>query len=428
MDWVSASTTFILDTLLTLCLLLFTAKVAGEICRRLGIAEVVGELLAGVIMAPTLLGGYYFLGAPLITVNDAVEMFAQLGAIMLLFKVGLEMRFDKFTRMGPLATMIAAGGVSLNFILGFALSTLWGYPQKEALLVGAALTATSAAITVKVLKDIGKNKTTVSDILVGSAVMDDILGLVVLAIVLGLVSNDSLDLVSIGFTTIKAVGVLAALMLIGVFVISKVINWLCPRDGCARPIDGNSLINGKTVQGEHCKIPCNGAQEATVIAMCFGYAYAAGMAGLSPILGAFAAGMSIAETNVLEAINEMTDKINFILAPLFFVVIGTYMNLGAISANGLLFMIALVVLAMLGKIVGCGLPVLLIRKNWKEAVLVGLGMMARGEVELIVGGVGITTGIFSQEVFSAIILLVVVTTVITPIALKQAYKILKVDN
>ena len=402
------------------------AKVAGEICRRLGVAAVVGELLAGIIMAPTLIGGFHFLGSPLISVNDAVEMFAQLGAVMLLFKVGLEMRFDKFTKIGPLAAMIAAGGVSLNFILGYGLAAFWGYPQKEALLVGAALTATSAAITVKVLNDIGKSKTKVSEILVGSAVMDDILGLVVLAIVLGLVSNESLDIASIGFTTVKAVGVLAALMLIGVFILSKVINWLCPRDGCVGLIDENGLKNSKVIQGNHCKIPCNGAQEASVMAMCFGFAYAAGMAGLSPILGAFAAGMSIAETKVLEAINEMTDKINFILAPLFFVVIGTYMNLGAISTNGLVFIVALIALAMLGKIIGCGLPVLIIEKDWKEAVLVGLGMMARGEVELIVGGVGVTTGIFSPEVFSAVILLVVVTTIITPIALKQAYRTLNV--
>ena len=179
------------------------------------------------------------------------------------------------------------------------------------------------------------------------------------------------------------------------------------------------------VSGEHCKIPCNGAQEASVIAMCFGFAYMAGMAGLIPILGAFAAGMSIAETKVLDIINEMTDKINFILAPMFFVVIGTYMNLGAISTNSLAFIVALIVLAMLGKIVGCGLPVLILRKDWKLAVLVGLGMMARGEVELIVGAVGITTGIFSAEVFSAVILLVVVTTVITPLAMTRAYKILK---
>ena len=424
----SVSSTFILDTLLTLCLLLFAAKVAGEICRRFGIAAVVGELLAGIIMAPTLIGGYYFLGAPLISVNDAVEIFAQLGAVMLLFKVGLEMRFDKFRKIGILAAIIATGGVTLNFLLGYGLAALWGYPQKEALLVGAALTATSAAISVKVLNDIGKSGTSVSEIIVGSAVMDDVLGLVALAIVMGLVNNNSLDLVSIGLTTARAVGTLIGLILIGVFVLSRVIDWLCPRSGCARPVDGDSLVDGKILQGEHCKLSCNGSQEASVMAMCFGFAYAAGMAGLSPILGAFAAGMSIAETRVLDTIHEMTEKVNFILAPLFFVVIGTYMNIGAISTNGLVFISALIIMAMIGKIVGCGLPVLVIYKDWREAVLVGLGMMPRGEVELIVGGVGLATGIFSEEVFSAVIILVVATTVITPIALKQAYKALNVQK
>jgi Kef-type K+ transport system membrane component KefB len=148
------------------------------------------------------------------------------------------------------------------------------------------------------------------------------------------------------------------------------------------------------------------------------------MVGLAPILGAFAAGMSVAETKIRNTIQEVTEKINFVMAPLFFVVTGTYVNLSGLNTNSLVFAAILIALAMLGKVVGCGIPVLLINRDMRQAVIVGLGMMSRGEVGLIIAGIGATSGIFSTEVFSAVVLMVVVTTVVTPIALSGAYKIL----
>jgi Kef-type K+ transport system membrane component KefB len=173
----------------------------------------------------------------------------------------------------------------------------------------------------------------------------------------------------------------------------------------------------------HCKLKCDGTQEASALAICFGFAYVAGLAGLAPILGAFAAGMSIAGTKIRHTIQDVTEKINFLMAPLFFVVTGTYVNLSGLNMNSLVFATILIFLAMIGKIIGCGIPVLLINKDPREAVIVGLGMMSRGEVGLIIAGIGATSGLFSTEVFSAVVLMVVVTTVITPIALSQAYKI-----
>jgi Kef-type K+ transport system membrane component KefB len=419
----SVSDTFVLETLLTLCLLLFAAKIGGEIARRLDIAAVVGELLAGIILAPTLIGGLHVFGMQLIIVNDAVQMFAELGAVMLLFLVGLETRFADFTKSGLVSTAVAIGGVVVPFILGYALVILWGYPSKEALLVGAALTATSIAITVKVLKDIGKSHTGESRILIGAAVIDDVLGLIVLAIVLGLLGGETLNLLDIGIVAIKAIGFWLALTLLGVFFVAKLINRLCPRRECPRYIDSNGILHGPESPGTHCVLKCDGAQEASAIAMCFGFAYLAGMAGLAPILGAFAAGMSIAETKILPTIQEVTEKINFLMAPLFFVVIGTYVDLTGLNAGSLVFAAILITLAMLGKVIGCGLPAYLLNKDMKQAVLVGLGMMSRGEVGLIIAGIGATSGVFSNEVFSAVVLMVVVTTIITPIALKQAYKL-----
>jgi len=418
---------FVLETLLTLCLLIFAAKIGGEIARRMKIAPVVGELLAGVLLAPTLLGGIYLLNVQLINVNDAVYVFAQLGAVLLLFLVGLETRFANFAKSGLVATIVAIGGVVVPFILGYGLVILWGYPQNEALLVGAALTATSIAITAKVLKDIGKSKTQESGILIGAAVIDDVLGLIVLAIVLGLVKSGSVDIGAIAQTTLVSVGFWIVMTLFGVFVVSRVINWLCPRKHCVGCTD---LSEGREPHknGVHCTVKCNGAQEASILALCFGFAYVAGIAGLAPILGAFAAGMSVAETKILATIQDMTEKINFLMAPLFFVVIGTLVDLSKLTFNSLIFAAILIVLAMLGKIVGCGIPALVMTKNVKQSIIIGLGMMSRGEVGLIVAGLGATSGVFSNDVFSAVVLMVVVTTVVTPIAMTWSYKLLKMNG
>jgi Na+:H+ antiporter len=409
----------VLTTLLSLCLLLLAAKVGGEIARKLGTAPVVGELLAGVLLAPTLLGGIHVLGIQLIVVNDPVQVFAELGAIMLLFLVGMETKFADFRKSGFLATVVAIGGVIVPFILGYYLVIAWGYPSKEALLTGAALTATSIAITVKVLKDIGRCQTNESMVLIGAAVIDDVLGLIVLAIVLGLVGGGSLDIAEIGMIAVKAVGFWLALTLIGVFLVSRVIDWICPRKEC---LNNGPASNMPLAPGEHCMLKCNGAQEASIIAMCFGFAYIMGMAGLAPILGAFAAGMSVAETRILQKVQDVTEKINFLMAPLFFVVIGTYVNLSGLTVDSLIFAAILIVLAMLGKVVGCGLPILLIKRDLPQAIIVGIGMMSRGEVGLIIAGIGATSGVFSNEVFSAVVLMVVVTTVVTPTALSEAYK------
>ena len=418
---------FVLETLLTLCLLIFAAKIGGEIARRLKIAPVVGELLAGVLLAPTLLGGIFLFNTQLLNINDAVYVFAQLGAVLLLFLVGLETRFANFAKSGLVATIVAVGGVVVPFILGYGLVILWGYPQNEALLVGAALTATSIAITAKVLKDIGKSKTQESGILIGAAVIDDVLGLIVLAIVLGLVKSGSVDLVAIAQTTLISVGFWIVMTLFGVFVVSRVINWICPRKECAGCTDPSGAREPHK-NGVHCVVKCEGAQEASIIAMCFGFAYVAGMAGLAPILGAFAAGMSVAETKILSTIQDVTEKINFLMAPLFFVVIGTLVDLSRLTVNSLIFAAILIVLAMLGKIVGCGIPALVMTKNLKQSIIIGLGMMSRGEVGLIVAGMGATSGVFSNDVFSAVVLMVVVTTVVTPIAMTWAYKLLKMNG
>ncbi len=401
-------TSLILETLLTVCILLFGAKIGGELCKRFGVAEIIGELLAGVILAPTLLGGITILGRHIVVLNEAVMVIAEMGAVTLLFLVGLETSFANFRRSGFVATVVAVCGVAVPFALGYGLTVAFGYSVSEALLVGAALTATSIAITVKTLQDIGRTQTEESNVLIAAAVIDDVLGLIVLAIVLSVVRNGGIGAGEIAVTAATAIGFWLGLTLFGVIVILRFIDFISPR------------------------FVCDSTCQTSAVAFGFGYAFLAGLIGLSPILGSFAAGMAVAETKVAAATHEFTKYINFMMAPLFFVVIGAQVDLSHLTVPSIIFASILIVLAMAGKIIGCGVPVLLMKRDVRQATLVGLGMMSRGEVGLIIAGIGIAGGFFSQDVFTAIILMVLVTTIVTPVTLSYAYKALdrrmKPDN
>jgi Kef-type K+ transport system membrane component KefB len=394
---VGVGETEILETILTLCLLIFAAKGGGEIAQRLGVAAVVGELLAGVLLSPTLLGSAELFGHRLVNINDTVKVFAEIGAILLLFLIGLEMQFAQFRKTGRVALGAALGGIAVPFTLGYYFVLLAGGTFHEALLIGAALTATSIAITVKTLYDMGRGTAEESRIIISAAVFDDVLGLVVLAVVLAIIQSGGITLTDTLVIAAKAVLAWVLLTLAGIFVFSRIVTTTAPF------------------------IKTKGSKEALAVASCFGFAYIAGIAGLAPILGAFAAGMAIAETNLIKSIHKFIEKVNFMMAPLFFTVIGTQVNLASLDYTSLGFVAALFAIAVLSKVAGCGLPVYLSTGNAKSAAVVGVGMVSRGEVGLIITGIGATSGIFSPELFSAAVLVVLATTVLTPIVLKRLF-------
>ncbi len=387
-----------LETILTLCLLIFAAKVGGETAQRFGVAAVVGELMAGIALGPSLLGGLTPMGFKPIFVNETVRVFAEVGAIVLLFVAGMETRLAEFRKTGVLAASVAVGGVVLPFALGYGLIISRGMDTAVALLAGATLTATSIAITVKVLRDLGKEKEPEAKVLVSAAVMDDVLGLVTLAIVLSIIAEGGIRAGEAIGIAVKAVGLWFLLTVAGAFLLPRVVMRTVPW------------------------FRVRGSLEASAIALCFGYAYLAGVAGLAPILGAFAAGMAIAETRIMTEIREFAEKVSFLVAPLFFTVIGTFVDLSALSGPSIVLALELTFLAILGKVVGCGLPAYAFSRETKAAAIVGVGMISRGEVGLIIAGIGATSGVFSPEVFSAIVLMVVITTVLTPTALKRLYQ------
>ena len=387
----------VLETILTLCLLIFAAKGGGEVAQRIGVAAVVGELLAGVLLAPSLLGSAELLGHRLVVINPTVRVFAEIGAILLLFLVGLETRFAEFRKTGATALGAALGGILLPFALSYPTVLLAGGTAEEALLIAAALTATSIAITAKTLHDLGRSTARESRIMISAAVFDDVLGLVVLAVVLAVIQSGGITPGAGAEIAAKAVGMWVLLTLAGILIFSRVVA------STAR------LMKAK------------GSHEAFAVASCFGFAYIAGVSGLAPILGAFAAGMAIAETKLIRSIHEFIEKVNFMMAPLFFTVVGTQVNLSSLNPASLGFVALLLTIAVLSKVVGCGVPVYLATRDIRTSAIVGFGMVSRGEVGLIIAGIGATSGILSQEMFSAAVVVILATTVLAPIAMKRLF-------
>jgi Kef-type K+ transport system membrane component KefB len=388
----------VLQALLTVSVLLSGAMIGGMLCRRIGVAAVVGELIAGVLLAPTLLGGIALLGLRPVVLNSGVLMLAQAGIILLIFLAGLETSFKKFIGSGALAALVATGGAVMSFVITYALCVLWGLGQKEVLIISAAATATSVSITFRTLKDLGVSQTDEGIILISAAVIDDVLGLITMAIVLGIVGTSRMDMVSVGVIAVKAIGVWLAMLIIGVFLLAKLIDLASP----TLKHYASAII--------------------AAFAVCFTFSWIAGQTGLSPIVGSFVAGMALAETRIRGLSTEMAGEMSAVLAVIFFAVTGAQASLNSVTFESLVFAFALVLACIAGKVLGCGLPVLIVRRSLKEAVIVGIGMVPRVEVGLIIASMGLAMGLLSKDSYSALIVMAIVTTVLTPLALKAAYR------
>ncbi|MEZ8031064.1 MAG: cation:proton antiporter, partial [Nitrosopumilus sp.] len=263
-----------------------------------------------------------------------------------------------------------------------------------------ALTATSIAISIQVLSEFGKIKTPEARLIIGAAIVDDILAIAVLSVVTSIAGSDggvaNIDITEIVITILQVLGFFAIMLIVAVVVIPKVIT---PRIWKAK-----------------------GSVEGIATAAFFGAAALAGSIGLSPIVGAFAVGMALSTTKVFDKIENYVGKIGLIFAPLFFAIIGAQVDLRAVDLNIMILSAAIIVVAVTTKLFGCGLPAMYFLKSKQQGLRVGIGMISRGEVGLIVAGVGVTAGILTSEVYSTIIIMVVVTTIITPIWLKIEYR------
>jgi Kef-type K+ transport system membrane component KefB len=382
-----------LDILRNLAIILISAKLFGLIARKLKAPQVAGEIVAGLLIGPSLFN--------LVADNEFWSGMAEIGVILLMFSAGLETDIDNLKKSGLKATALALAGVSVPLILGTILyMSFYGFSGPgtttfiEAVFIGTILTATSVSITVQALKELGKVSTEVGTTIMSAAIIDDVIGIVVLTAVLGLKDPNA----NLGAVCIKTVAFFALSIVAGV-IIFKIMQRFVARWPHTR------------------RIPIMGMVLAFVLAYVADKYF-----GVADITGAYVAGIILSSLDDSEYIDRKMDISSYmIFGPVFFASVGLQTNLKTVDLSILAFAAAFVVVGLLGKVVGCGLVAKMLKYNNSDALKIGVGMMTRGEVALIVAQRGLKAEIIDSKYFTAVILLIVVSSILTPIILKAIY-------
>ena len=394
--------------LFDLFIIFLAAKLAAELFERIHQPPVIGELLAGVLIGPYALG---LIGTPddgLLAafhgdaaatqeaINLVYHLLAELGVVVLLFFVGLETRLADILKVGGRAGAVAVLGVVVPFTLGYALmGPLLGHPLIESIFVGAAMVATSVGITARVLRDLGVIASTESRIILGAAVIDDILAMIILAVVAGLAATGSVRPLEIGLIAGQALLFTGFLALVGTGAMRRY---------------GLGLGRFKM----------DGAPLAVALLAMLGLAALSASIGLAAIIGAFLAGMVFAEAREHFELEHQALPIYQFLVPFFFVLTGAQVDWRLFLDGGIMgIALGVTVLALLGKITGCGLAVL--GQGRRSAAIVGVGMAPRGEVGLIVASLGLSLGAIPQQIFSVVVIMSILTTLVVPPVLRVLY-------
>ena len=388
----------LIDVVISVCVLLFAAKLMAELFVRLKLPIVLGELLAGMIVGPFAIGSLITIqNGHLVTLGSEVKILGEIGAIVILFMAGLGMTPKEFIRGGKASFTVGTLGVIAPFFVGFVVFQWFGFEAFQAMLVATALTATSVAISVQVLSELDKLKTPEARLIIGAAVVDDVLAIAVLSVVTSVgVGGSTVDVMDMTFTIFKVLGFFAAMAIAAIFVVPR-------------------LVNSKLWKA-------SGSIEGVVTAAFFGTAGVAAWIGLSPILGSFVVGMALSTTKVFEQVDHYTRKLGLIFAPLFFAIIGAQVDFRGINPEVLMIGAVIIGVAIITKLTGCGLPAWLFLKNKAQSKRVGIAMISRGEVGLIVAGVGLSSGVLTSNVYTTIVIMVAVTSIITPVWLKLEYR------
>ena len=391
---------------LALVVILIVAKLGGDLAARLGQPAVLGELIGGVLVGNLSLLG--FSGLESLKTDPSIDMLSRIGVLILLFEVGLESTVGQMLKVGASSLLVATLGVAAPFALGWGVGA-WLLPDQGSYVhafLGAALTATSVGITARVIKDLGRSQSNEARVVLGAAVIDDVMGLVILAVITGVIAaadrGGSLAAGDVALTLAKAVGFLVGALVLGVLLSRRLF----------------SLAS---------KLRARGVLLATGLAFCFFLSWLSGRIGLAPIVGAFAAGLVLEDVHSRDFVDrgehgleELIRPISSFMVPIFFVVMGMRTDLRSFLQPGVLGLAAaLTVVAIAGK-QACSLGVL---GKGVDRITVGIGMIPRGEVGLIFANIGVALSVAGQRIvtdatFSAVVIMVIVTTMVTPPALK----------
>lgn len=402
--------------ILSFAVILLAARLGGEIAERyLKQPAIVGELIIGIVISPFALGG--LIGDPVIlnfgTIGGhflegglhieefhPLEIVSEIAVIALLFVAGLETDVKSFLKNSVTGALVAIGGVAVPFALGY-FGAMWLFPDIGNigwLFTGAVLTATSIGITVRILMDMGRLNTKAGMIILVAAVVDDIIGLVILSVVITIAQTGEFNGLEVLKTAVMGFGIWLALLLLGVY--------------------GHKYISRFVLQ----PVRKSGYMPVMALIVALLISYLVTLVGLHPVVGAYVAGLMIASTIEREEILEGTRPIMMFLAPFFFTYLGMQVNMGDIASVALPAL-AIVVLAIIGKIVGCYIPTRLLGKvSHCGGMIVGIGMVPRGEVGLIVASAGLMAGAISRDIFGVAVAVSIITVLVVPTMLKPFFK------
>jgi Kef-type K+ transport system membrane component KefB len=368
-------------------LVFVSAKLMAELFERLGQPGIVGEILAGIIIGPSVLAW--------MTPNDILGVLSQLGAMFLLFRVGLEVKSSELLRVGGTALVVATAGVIVPFFLGYVICSMWGEPRIESIFTGAAMVATSVGITAQVLAVKGLLEERASRVILAAAVIDDVLGLIVLALVSGM-AKGPVSYLDIGLTAALAIGFTAFVVFLGTRTAKRIV----------------PHVQQRLVHVE--------AEFTIALIVLFALSLLAVYAGVAAIVGAFLAGMALSETTE-QRVFDMTSGVTELLVPFFLVGIGLHFDVSAFSEPSVLWLsIVILIAAVLSKLVACGLGA--IRLGRADALRVGVGMSPRGEVGMVVAQIGLSMGVMSKSVYGVVVFMSVATTILAPPMIRWAYR------
>nr|WP_246326894.1 cation:proton antiporter [Anoxybacillus calidus] len=371
--------------ILELAVILFASKIAGDISVRLGQPSVLGKLLIGIVLGPAVLG--------IVNDTDILKEISQIGVILLMFIAGLETDMDEFKKSGKAAAFVGVLGIIVPLSMGYLAGLVMELSAIQAVFLGLLLSATSVSISVQALKEMNKLKSKEGSAILGAAVIDDILVIIALAFLMSMAGED----VHLGTVIIKKVIFFAVAILLAWKVVPIMLRKFAP------------LRVTETVI-------------SAALIVCFSFAYLAEFTGVAAIIGAYIAGVAISFTDYKHEVFEKIETISYsIFVPVFFTSIGVAVKFSGVGQY-IWVIVALSILAILTKLFGAALGAKLAGFNWRSSLGVGAGMVSRGEVALIIAGIGLETKLLSNELFTVLVVVVLVTTIVTPPLMKVIFK------
>lgn len=375
-----------------LAIIILATKIAGDLSVKIGQPAVLGKLIVGIILGPAVLGWIHD--------SKFIGELAEIGVLLLMFMAGLETDLDQLNKTRRSSIAVALGGIVFPFFGGYAFGIVWGFSNAEAIFLGLLLSATSVSISVQTLKELGHSQRKESTTLLGAAVIDDVVVVILLAFAMSFLGGQD---VSVGLVVAKKVLFFLSIFFISWKGIPLVMKWLAPLRVA------ESVVSAALV-------------------VCFSYAYYAEYLGIAGIIGAFAAGIAISQTPYKHDVEHKLEPIAYaVFVPIFFVSIGLQVTWDGLGEQ-IWFVLVITILAILTKLVGSGLGARLTGFNMRSSFGIGAGMVSRGEVALILAAIGLEAQLLETQYFTPILIVVILTTLVTPPALKWAFENPKKSN